>query len=277
MNLHTNLGFFSVLLLLFILFSSSSLALAKAEDVEFTYEEGSSKGPQNWWLLNPKWKVCGEGKQQSPIDLSYKVMHEFTQLGKLAKNYKPAPAVLKNTGHAIMMKWNGNAGQININGTYYKLIQCHWHTPSEHTLNGRKFELELHVVHQNSKGETAVIGIWYIIGRPDRLLSKLLSNLKSLGDKDIDLGVINPGIIQFGSRKYYRYVGSLTTPPCTEGVVWTIVNKVRTVSRAQLRALKEAVHHGYEENARPRQKNAGRQMKPEGYLMRAGSSTFIVF
>nr|KYP52001.1 hypothetical protein KK1_026078 [Cajanus cajan] len=148
-----------------------------------------------------------------------------------------------------MLHWTGYAGQLNINGTYYKLLQCHWHSPSEHTLNGSKFDLELHAVHQNSKGEIAVIGIWYKIGLPDPLLSK-----------EIDLGVINPGDIKFGSRKYYRYIGSLTTPPCTEGVIWTIVKKVRTVSREQLRALKEAVHRGYEKNARPTQELDGRQI-----------------
>ncbi|KAK7378114.1 hypothetical protein VNO80_03551 [Phaseolus coccineus] len=258
-----NLKFFSLHLLLFILYPSSfpaSLSYSKAEDEKFSYKEGSSDGPENWWRLNPKWRVCGEGKQQSPIDLSEKVVQDFSELGKLQKDYKPAPAVLKNTGQAIMVQWNENAGQLNINGTYYKLIQCHWHTPSEHTLNGRKFDLELHAVHQNSKGGTAVIGIQYKIGRSNRLLSKLLNDIKSLGDKDIDLGVINPGIIEFGSRKYYRYGGSLTTPPCTEGVAWTIVKKVRTVSREQLSALKGALHHGYGENARPTQELNGRQV-----------------
>ncbi|QCD96974.1 alpha carbonic anhydrase 4-like [Vigna unguiculata] len=259
MKLHTNFNFFCVFLF-FILSSSSFLASAKAEDEEYNYNEESGKGPKDWWHINPKWEVCGNGKLQSPIDILDKRVQEFPELGKLQKDYQPAPSVLKNTGHAIVVQWNGNAGQLHINETYYKLIQCHWHTPSEHTLNGKKFELELHAVHQNSKGETAVIGIWYKIGRPDRLLSKLLKDLKSLGEEDIDLGVINPGIIKFGSRKYYRYVGSLTSPPCTEGVVWTIVKKVRTVSREQLRALKEALHHGYGDNARPTQEINGREI-----------------
>ncbi|TKY62649.1 Alpha carbonic anhydrase 4 [Spatholobus suberectus] len=262
MTLPTNPNSFSLVILVLILYSSSFLGSAsdsKPED-EYTYAEGTSKGPENWWRINPKWKVCGNGKQQSPIDLLEKRVQELPQLGKLEKDYKPAPAVLKNRGHDIMLQWKGYAGHLNINGTYYKLIQCHWHTPSEHTLNGKKFDLELHAVHQNSKGETAVIGIWYKIGHPDHLLSKLLNVIKSIGDKDIYLGVINPGDIKFGSRKYYRYVGSLTTPPCTEGVVWTIVKKVRTVSREQLRALKGAVHHGYEENARPTQELHGRQV-----------------
>ncbi|KAK7396220.1 hypothetical protein VNO78_17070 [Psophocarpus tetragonolobus] len=262
MTFPTNVTFFSVLLLLLILRSSSSASPSesKVEDEEYSYTKGGSKGPENWWRINPKWKICGQGKQQSPIDLLHQRVQELPQLGKLKKDYKPAPAVLKNKGHAIMVQWNGDAGQLHINGTYYKLNQCHWHSPSEHTLDGKQFDLELHIVHQTSKGETAVIGIVYKIGRPDPLLSKLLKDIKSIGDKDIDLGVLNPGYIKFGSRKYYRYIGSLTTPPCTEGVVWTIVKKVRTVSREQLRALKGAVHHGYEENARPTQELEGRQV-----------------
>uniref|UniRef100_A0A0R0ELX6 Carbonic anhydrase n=1 Tax=Glycine max TaxID=3847 RepID=A0A0R0ELX6_SOYBN len=158
------------------------------------------------------------------------------------------------------LEWKGDAGHLNINETYYNLIQCHWHTPSEHTLNGTKFDLELHAVHKSSKGEFAVIGILYKIGSPDPFFSKLLNDIKSSVDKDIDVGVINPREIKFKSRPYYRYVGSLTTPPCTEGVVWTIVKKVRTVSSEQLSALKGAVHHGYEENARPTQELGGRQV-----------------
>ncbi|RDX71754.1 Alpha carbonic anhydrase 4, partial [Mucuna pruriens] len=253
----------SLLLLGLVLYSSSFLASAsdsKAEE-EYTYTKGTSKGPENWGRVNPKWKTCGNGKLQSPIDILDKRVQEFPQLGKLRRDYKPAPAVLVNRGHDIKLQWSGYAGQINIDGTYYKLIQCHWHTPSEHTLNGSKFDLELHAVHQSSKGEIAVIGIWYKIGRPDPLLSKLHNNIiNSVGGKEIDVGVINPGDIKFGSRKYYRYVGSLTTPPCTEGVVWTIVKKVRTVSREQLKALKGAVHHGYEKNARPTQELDGRQV-----------------
>ncbi|CAJ1913026.1 unnamed protein product [Sphenostylis stenocarpa] len=214
--------------------------------------------------MNPKWKLCGEGKQQSPIDISDKVVH-FPQLGQLERDYKPARAVLKNSGHIIEMKWKGNAGQLNLNGTNYKLIQCHWHTPSEHTLNGTKFDLELHVVHQNSVGERAAIGIWYKIGDSDPLLSELLEKLKSLGDEDIDVGEINPGIIKFGSR-YYRYDGSLTTPPCTEGVVWTIMKKVRTVSTEQLSALKGAIRHIHESLGLLKKANYGIWGKPWGSL-----------
>ncbi|KAK7396219.1 hypothetical protein VNO78_17069 [Psophocarpus tetragonolobus] len=257
MILPINLYFFAFLLLLVLYFAAS-----KAEE-EYTYTKGSRKGPENWWRLNPKWKVCGSGKLQSPINLMDNRVKELPQLGELNGDYKPAPAVLKNMDYYIMVQWKGDAGQLHINGTYYKLIQCHWHIPSEHTLNGLKFDLELHALHKNSKGYAAVIGILYTIGSSDPLLSKLFNAIKSIGDKDIDLGVINPGDIKFGSGKYYRYVGSLTSPPCTEGVVWKIMKKAGTVSRKQLSALKGVVHHhrhGFEESARPTQELNGRQV-----------------
>ncbi|KAJ8440476.1 hypothetical protein Cgig2_013635 [Carnegiea gigantea] len=126
-----------------------------------------------------------------------------------------------------------------------------------------KFSLELHMVHSTSDGKTAVIGIMYKYGRPDTFLNTLLPQIKSTEEnaKERDLGIVNPGNIKFGSRKYFRYIGSLTVPPCSEGVIWTIVNKVRTVSREQVGALREAVHDGFEENARPIQKQGVEKLR----------------
>ncbi|XP_019455834.1 PREDICTED: alpha carbonic anhydrase 4-like isoform X2 [Lupinus angustifolius] len=259
MTLSIICNLFSLLLLVFI--SSSFLTISEAgTDEKFTYTEGNGKGPKNWGNINPNWTVCGNGKSQSPIDIVDERVQVLPQLGRLKRYYKPAPAALGNKGHSITLKWNGDAGKININGTNYNLMQFHWHTPSEHTLNGSKFDLELHAVHQNSKEETAVIGVWYKIGLPDSLLSKLLNDIKSVKEQDIDVGIINPKLTKFGNRKYYRYFGSFTTPPCTEGVTWTIMKKVRTISVEQLNALKEAVHPGFEENARATQELNGRQV-----------------
>ncbi|OMO54356.1 Alpha carbonic anhydrase [Corchorus olitorius] len=221
----------------------------------FTYTEGH-KGPKEWGHINPHWHVCDNGKFQSPIDLLSERVHVIHNLGKLKKDYKPAPAVLQNRGHDVMVKWKGDAGKIIINGTSYKLIQCHWHSPSEHTFNGTRYDLELHMVHQSSHKKLAVIAIVYKYGRRDPFLSQLFHDIKRSGNgiKEKNLGIVNPGDIKFGSRKYYRYIGSLTVPPCTEGVVWTILKKVRTVSRDQARALRDAVHDGFEANARPTQR-----------------------
>ncbi|VVA30269.1 PREDICTED: alpha carbonic anhydrase [Prunus dulcis] len=228
------------------------------DETKFTYIEGTGKGPKKWGQIDPHWKVCDNGKLQSPIDLLDQRVQVFPNLGKLKRDYKPAPATVKNRGHDVTVRWKGDAGKININGTDFGLLQCHWHSPSEHTFNGSRYALELHVIHLSSTHKIAVIGIVYKYGRPDPFLSKLLHHIKSVGTKEVDIGMINSGDIKFGSRKYYRYIGSLTVPPCTEGVIWTIVKKVRTVSREQVRALREAVHDGFEANARPTQQLDGR-------------------
>ncbi|KAK4852027.1 hypothetical protein QYF36_020497 [Acer negundo] len=202
-------------------------------ETPFTYIEGTGNGPKEWGVIDPHWQVCGKGHYQSPIDLLGQRVQILPNLGKLHKDYKPAPAVVKNRGHDISVFWKGDAGKLDINGTDYQLLQVHWHSPSEHSFHGTRYELELHAVHKSASGNLAVIAIVYKYGHPDGFLSRVLQH-KSIGKSEIPLGIVNPRDIKFGSRKYYRYVGSLTVPPCTEGVVWTVVKKVRTVSREEL-------------------------------------------
>ncbi|XP_010269790.1 PREDICTED: alpha carbonic anhydrase 4-like [Nelumbo nucifera] len=255
-------NFLFALLTCLLLSSLSTICRASAteqeDEHEFTYKEGSERGPEHWGDIQSDWKICKKGEMQSPIDLLHERVQVFSGLGRLKRDYQPAPAAAKNRGHDIMIEWKGDAGKININGINYSLKQCHWHSPSEHTFNGSRYKLELHMVHINSCGGIAVIGITYKYGRHDHFLDKIIASIGSVGSEEKDLGIINPGDIKFGSRKYYRYMGSLTVPPCTEGVIWTIEKKVRTVSREQVRALRDAVDDGYEENARPIQQKNGR-------------------
>lgn len=247
---------------LFLLVTCENANHSEVEDeIPFTYQEGNGKGPKNWGHIDPQWQVCDNGKLQSPIDLPDEKVQASSIVKELKQAYKPAPAVFRNRGHDIMVEWTGNAGKIIVNSTDYKVLQCHWHSPSEHTLNGTRYNLELHVVHKNSIGAIAVVGILYKLGRPDPFLAQLLHHIKTteIGEA-VDLGIVSLLDIKFESRKYYRYIGSLTVPPCTEGVLWTIARKVRTVSREQIRAIRDAVHDGFEANARPIQQKNGRQV-----------------
>ncbi|XP_072979451.1 alpha carbonic anhydrase 7-like [Typha angustifolia] len=235
-----------------------SLPFATSQEVEheeeFSYESGTETGPENWGHIHEEWAACGKGQMQSPIDLLDKRVEILPHLGKLRRSYKPSNAVLKNRGHDIMLEWEGEAGSLWINGTEYSLKQVHWHSPSEHTINGRRYSLEVHMVHESADKKAAVVGILYKIGRQDSFLAELEKYIKKISDEheaEEKVGVIDPRHIKRGSRKYYRYMGSLTVPPCTEGVVWTIIKKVRTVSKHQVRLLREAVHDNAEMNARP--------------------------
>ncbi|KAF7148787.1 hypothetical protein RHSIM_Rhsim03G0029300 [Rhododendron simsii] len=260
----------------FILSSHTHFSICNASESEdedetpFAYLEGTGKGPKKWGQINPLWQVCEKGKLQSPIDFLDQRVQVVRDLGELNRDYNPAHATIKNRGHDVTVRWKEDAGKIIINGTHFKLLRCHWHSPSEHTFNGTRYNLELHVIHMSSNGTIAVIGITYKYGPPDPFLAKLSSYMSSIGKEEKDIGIVNPDDIKFGSRKYYRYIGSLTTPPCTEGVIWTIVEKVRTVSREQVQALRDAVDdvnfqwgfgfifQGFEANARPTQQLGGR-------------------
>ncbi|XP_021887891.1 alpha carbonic anhydrase 4-like [Carica papaya] len=188
-------------------------------------------------------------------------------MGHIERDYKPAPAILKDRGHDIMVSWEGqNAGKIKINGVDYKLLQCHWHSPSEHKINGITFDEELHILHQDSKGVRAVISVLFKIGSPDPFISKLFNHIKSLHpNEEKKLGIVDPGTIGFWSGKYYRYIGSLTIPPCTEGVVWTIFAHPKTLSAEQVQALKEALSDESRENARPIQHLHGRLVEASSH------------
>ncbi|VVB12252.1 unnamed protein product, partial [Arabis nemorensis] len=212
----------------------------KSDETPFTYEQSIEKGPEGWGKINPHWRICNTGKFQSPIDLTNErvsLIHD----GAWRRQYKPALASVINRGHDVMVSWKGDAGKITVRRTDFKLVQCHWHSPSEHTINGTRYDVELHMVHQSASGRLAVIGVLYKLGKPDEFLKKLLNGIKAVGKKEINLGTVNPQDIKFQTRKFYRYIGSLTVPPCTEGVIWTVVKRVNTISAEQIAALRDAV------------------------------------
>ncbi|XP_055831094.1 bifunctional monodehydroascorbate reductase and carbonic anhydrase nectarin-3-like [Solanum dulcamara] len=261
MNMATiiKIFFFSFLFL-------SSAFLARPQEVddasdEFSYDENAKNGPANWGKI---WRNCN-GNLQSPIDLVNKRVEVVSNLGILQIYYKPSNATLLNRGHNMVLRWDGDAGYLKINETQYQLQQVHWHTPSEHSIDGKRFDMEAHLVHMSSDGKIAVIGILYKIGLlPDNLLTILEGGLIALADRkgaERAIGIIDPNIIKLDDNIYYRYIGSLTTPPCTEGVVWTIDGKVNSVTGRQIKLLQDAAVLGFEFNARPIQLLNGRSIK----------------
>ncbi|KAI4334373.1 hypothetical protein L6164_019073 [Bauhinia variegata] len=250
--------FFYSLFAVFVLFTCPARSAKEVEDEsEFNYEEGSEKGPSRWGYIRPEWHACKNGTMQSPIDLLNKRVEIVPHLGLIHTNYQPSNATIRNRGHDIILEWADGAGYLLINETNYVLQQCHWHSPSEHTIDGKRFDLELHMVHESSAGQTVVIGIMYKIGKPNPFLSSLTEHLRAISDVTDAarvVGMVDPNQINMRSiQPYYQYIGSLTVPPCTENVMWNIVRKVRTVSREQVSLLRVAVHDESDTNARPLQ------------------------
>ncbi|XP_077220624.1 alpha carbonic anhydrase 7-like [Tasmannia lanceolata] len=250
-----------------ILISNSNPTTSQEVEDErgFNYVEGSGKGPEDWGDLHENWTLCKNGNMQSPIDLLDERVEVVYNSGGLKTNYKPSHAILKNRGHDIMLSWVHGSGTMRIDKTEYVLLQCHWHSPSEHTINGKRFDLEVHLVHQTSDKNVTVVGIMYKIGpQADPFLSKLVEPLLSIAHSheiEIEVGVVDPMHLKMDIWEYYRYMGSLTTPPCTEDVVWTVVKEVRSVSLEQVKLLRKAVDDDAQNNARPLQPINERSIK----------------
>ncbi|KAL2323193.1 hypothetical protein Fmac_027572 [Flemingia macrophylla] len=242
------------------------------DEREFDYIEGSEKGPSHWGDLKEEWAICKNGDMQSPIDLSNARVKIISYSDQLYTNYKSSNATIINRGHDIAVYWRGDAGSISVNGTEFFLKQCHWHSPSEHSISGRKYDLEMHMLHESSDKNIFVVGAFYKIGHhSDHFLYQLEKDIKQLVDKEEErqIGETNPSNVQTRGKMYYRYLGSLTTPPCTEGVIWNIDRKIRKVSEDQVRLLREAVHDHAERNARPRQPRNNRDIVYFRYKSRA--------
>ncbi|CAL5001669.1 unnamed protein product [Urochloa decumbens] len=241
-----------------LLFSTAvpaAMAQEETEDEhEFSYDPRDEHGPAHWGQIKAEWANCSAGRMQSPIDLHHERVSLVRALGYLNHSYRPADASIVNRGHDIMVKFKGDAGSVVINGTAYYLKQLHWHSPTEHTVDGRSYDMELHLVHESAEGKAAVIGILYEVGAHDAFLHALEPAIRRIADRqdhEEHVGVVDPRGARGRASVYYRYLGSLTTPPCTEGVIWTVVKRVRTVSKYQLELLREAVHDDMEKNARP--------------------------
>ncbi|KAA0043878.1 hypothetical protein IC582_009279 [Cucumis melo] len=234
----------------------------------FTYE--GSHGPEKWGSLSPSYATCSNGKFQSPVDISKDNSVFGKKLQTLVRKYNIANATLTNNGVNIGVHfWKNSGGVAIIDGKNYTLKQLHWHSPAEHRLNGKQYAAELHLVHQADDGTYSVIAILLQIGDPEPLLAKIHDKLVELANEKcgsneeahIALGDLDTKHLRKKTRKYFRYIGSLTTPPCTENVIWNVLGKVRTISQQQVDALKAPLNPVYKNNARPVQPLYGRKIE----------------
>ncbi|XP_077235759.1 alpha carbonic anhydrase 1, chloroplastic-like [Tasmannia lanceolata] len=254
----------------FAVFICASLLVAFANahyHPKFSYT-GPHVGPGKWGSLSPDYSQC-DGKNQSPINIEKKNIVRSSKSEYLTRNYKPANATLINVGYKIELRLEGDAGSLLVDGKNYSLKHMHWHSPSEHTIDGNRYPAELHVVHHSEDGDAAVVSILFQFGDPDPFLDQIKDHLDQLAKETCDadeeaqipLGVLRTKQIRRTTKKYFRYHGSLTLPPCTQNVTWIILGKVRELSKEQLAALKAPLPEEYKQNSRPTQPLNGRTVE----------------
>ncbi|MFQ6669824.1 hypothetical protein Gotur_034925 [Gossypium turneri] len=248
---------------LFIIFALSLLlGIASAIDVFRGMEFGYSghNGPDKWGKLNPTFSPCSTGKRQSPINIQRNLTVHNKQLKPLTRNYESVNATLVNRGYSV--RFEESPGDLWINGKNYTLQQFHWHLPAEHHIEGQRFAAELHMVHRAADNSAVVVSMLYHESKADPLFSMIMEGLKHLGKEntEVPLGTLNINELNRRPRKYYTYVGSLTTPPCTENVIWMILGKVMSISKEQITTLDSPLNSHCKKNARPCQPLNGREV-----------------
>jgi carbonic anhydrase len=237
-------------------FSPAAARAQIAHGTEWKTEWGyqGDIGPDHWGTLAPEYAACN-GKEQSPIDIRDA---KKASLPSLRFDYRSGPLAIGNNGVTIRVNYPpGRSGDFLIVGdTRYQLVQFHFHRPSEEYIGGKPYPMVLHLVHKSSDGKIAVVAVLVQPGKANATVQQLWDHMPMTPGHDQQIpGVeVNPAILVPQNTAYYTYTGSLTAPPCTEGVTWIVLKTPIEISPAQIEAFAELFPH----DVRPTQPLNGR-------------------
>ncbi|HLZ06288.1 MAG TPA: carbonic anhydrase [Bradyrhizobium sp.] len=219
---------------------------AAAESAHWSYE--GDTGPAKWGDLDAASKTCAIGSQQSPIDIGGTVK---AQLPALKINWTKRADTIVNNGHTIQLNFpEGNT--LLLGDAKYRLVQLHFHRPSEHLVAGKNFAMEAHFVHRAESGALAVIGVLMTPGKPNAAFTRITATMPGAEGPAVKADpAIDPNALLPAKHGYYRYPGSLTTPPCSEIVEWLVLTTPISVADADIARFAKL----YPMNARPAQKD----------------------
>ena len=221
----------------------------------WTYD--GDTGPQNWGSMKPDFNTCDTGQRQSPVH----IMETNAMPGPaevLRFDYRPSGGSVVNNGHTIQVDLQGD-NTLYVRGSAYKLVQFHFHHPAEEKVNYKGFSMVAHLVHKNEQGQLAVVAVLIDPGLSNPVVEQVWTRMP-LDTQDrvgLSAGLIDMNQLLPVDQRYYQFIGSLTTPPCTEGVLWLVMKQPMTVSRDQLKLFA----HLFPMNARPTQALNGRLVR----------------
>ncbi len=232
------------------------IAAAAAAQTGATWEYGGKSGPLNWGKLDPAYKMCGNGHEQSPIDI--RGAHLNKALPPIEFHYIAAGVEVENTGKTIIVHVHPGSSMV-WGGERYALEEIEFHHPSEEAVKGKLTDMDVQLVHKSTEGKIAIIAVRFSLDRgdPNAVLAALWPHLPKAGTTEKVTEMINAGGFLPADRGYWTYMGSLTAPPCTEGVRWIVFEDVLSISRSQLRAFTSLLPV----NSRPLQETHGRRIE----------------
>ena len=235
--------------------SVQAAAHGGGHDIHWSYE--GAGGPQSWGQLKPEFNTCASGQRQSPIHIE-----EANTLQGPAEaiqfNYQPSNGTVVNNGHTIQVDVVGD-NSITIRGSTYKLLQFHFHHPSEERVNYKTYSMVAHLVHRNMEGKLAVVGVLLDPGLANSLIQKVWTYMPLDSGDAVRMpeSLVNLNELLPMDQRYYQFLGSLTTPPCTEGVLWMVLKTPVTLGKDQLKLFGQL----FPNNARPVQLANGRAIR----------------
>ncbi len=232
------------------------LCMASGGEEGPTWSYGDN-GPAKWGSLSDDFRLCSVGKAQSPIDIG--PAGAPAALEPLRCDYRAVPLKLVNNGHTIEAAME-NGGALTVGGKTFSLVQFHFHAPSEHTVDGVQYPMEAHLVHRAEDGQLAVVGVFmaYMDGRSNPLINLVWRHLPERPEETVaNASTVNAMDLLPSDRAHVRYDGSLTTPPCSEDVLWHVMRRPIPVTPEQVETFRRVIG----ENSRPVQPLNGRVLK----------------
>ena len=216
-----------------------------------------STGPTKWGTLEKEYSTCALGKSQSPIDIRDDVAKK-TDLPAIHFDYKASTLKIIDNGHTIQVNYEPGSF-ITVGGKQYELVQFHFHKPSEEKLNGKSYDMVAHLVHKDQEGKLAVVAVLLATSGANPFIKTLWDNLPKEKETEtvVDTVRINVADLLPKNKAYYTFTGSLTTPPCSEGVTWFLLKSPTSISADEIARFAKS----YPMNARPVQPLNGREVR----------------
>jgi len=214
-------------------------------------------GPAKWGSLAQEYSSCALGKTESPIDIRDDIAKK-ADLPAINFDYQAATLKIIDNGHTIQINY-APGSFITVGSKQYELVQFHFHKPSEEKLNGKSYDMVAHLVHKDNEGKLAVVAVLLAKGGANPLIKTLWDNLpkKKEAETVVDAVKINVADLLPKNKAYYTFAGSLTTPPCTEGVTWFVLKHSTSISADEIARFAKS----YPMNARPVQPLNGREVR----------------
>ncbi|HDR1407682.1 TPA: carbonic anhydrase [Pasteurella multocida] len=207
----------------------------KKEETHTHWGYTGHESPEHWAELSPKFRICGEGKNQTPIEIKHTI---DGKLAPIKLDYRPSNVEIVNNGHTIQVDFKEASNRMQLNGKTFTLKQFHFHVPSENLIRGKSFPMEAHFVHADNEGNLAVLGVLYVLSSENQRLAPIWQNFpQKAGEKYTLSTAFDPATLIPKKRDYYRFSGSLTTPPCSEGVNWLVLKHYDNISQSQVEAF----------------------------------------